>query len=151
LNRAALSDHSSDRYAVLLHATARREKEWPIEHWIALGHALHARNMRVVLPFGNAREAERSGLIAAALPEAVVPDLQPLDSVARLVAGASLVVGVDTGLLHLASALAVPLVAIFVGSEPALTAPVGRGPIAVIGGKGEIPAATDVMAAAERL
>jgi heptosyltransferase-1 len=151
LDCAALSDRSSDRYAVLLHATARREKEWPIERWIALGRSLRARNMRLVLPWGNARESERSRMIAAALPEADVPDLQPLDTVARLIAGASLVVGVDTGLLHLASALAVPLVAIFVGSEPALTAPVGQGPVVVVGGKGEAPAAVDVIAAVDRL
>ena len=41
------------------------------------------------------------------------------------IAGASFVIGVDTGLLHLAAALGVPLVAIFVGSEPGLTGPIG--------------------------
>lgn len=151
LDRAALSAASPDRYAILLHATARREKEWPVDHWIALGHALHARNTRLVLPWGNAREYERSRLIASALPDAQVPDLQPLDAVARQIAAASLVVGVDTGLLHLASALTVPLAAIFVGSEPALTAPMGAGPMAVVGGKGEIPSVADVMAAVDRL
>ena len=29
-----------ERYAVLLHATARPSKQWPETHWIALGHAL---------------------------------------------------------------------------------------------------------------
>ena len=80
-----------------------------------------------------------------------MPNLQPLDAVARLIAAASLVVGVDTGLLHLASALTVPLAAVFVGSEPALTAPIGRGPIAVVGGKGENPSPGDVMAAIDGL
>jgi heptosyltransferase-1 len=80
-----------------------------------------------------------------------VPDLQPLDAVARLIAGAALVVGVDTGLLHLASALGVPLVGIFVGSEPGLTGPLGQGPIAVVGGKGERPDATAAIAAVDRI
>jgi heptosyltransferase-1 len=151
LERAVLSAPSPDRYAVLLHATARREKEWPVDHWIALGHSLRARSIRLVLPWGNAREHERSRTIASALLDAKVPELQPLDAVARMLAAASLVVGVDTGLLHLASALTVPLAAIFVGSEPALTAPMGPGPIAVVGGKGEIPGVGDVMAAVERL
>ena len=142
---------SPDRYAVLLHATAERAKEWPVEHWIALGQALRARNLRLVLPWGNGREQERSRAIAAALPEAMVPDLQPLDAVARLIAGASLVVGVDTGLLHLAGALGVPLVGIFVGSEPGLTGPMGPGPIAVIGGKGEMPDPAAAMAAVDRI
>jgi len=44
----------------------------------------------------------------------------------------------------------VPLVAIFVGSEPGLTGPMGQGPIAVIGGKGELPSASAVIAAVDR-
>ena len=151
LDRARLAPPSPDRYAVLLHATAERAKEWPVEHWIAIGQALRARNLRLVLPWGNGREQERSRAIAAALPEAMVPDLQPLDAVARLIAGASLVVGVDTGLLHLAGALGVPLVGIFVGSEPGLTGPMGPGPIAVIGGKGEMPDPAAAMAAVDRI
>src|SRR5450756_474124 len=52
---------------------------------------------------------------------------------------ARFVVGVDTGLLHLAAALGVPLVAIFAGSKPGLTGPVGSGPIAVLGAQGTPP------------
>ena len=151
LDRAQLAQPSSDRYALLLHATAEPDKEWPVEHWIALGQTLRARNLRPVLPWGTVREQERSRVIAAALPGAEVPDLQPLDAVARLVAGAALVVGVDTGLLHLAGALGVPLAGIFVGSEPDLTGPQGQGPIAVIGGKDECPDATAAIAAVDRI
>jgi heptosyltransferase-1 len=151
LDRAKLALSSPDRYALLLHATAEPGKEWPVEHWIALGQSLRARHLRLVLPWGNAREQERSRAIAAAVPGAEVPNLQPLDAVARLIAGAALVVGVDTGLLHLAGALGVPLVGIFVGSEPGLTGPLGQGPIAVIGGKGERPDATAAIAAVDRI
>ena len=151
LDRAKLAQPSPDRYAVLLHATAQRGKEWPVEHWIALGQSLCARNLRPVLPWGNAREQERSRAIAAALPNVEVPALQPLDAVARLIAGATLVIGVDTGLLHLAGALGVPLIGIFVGSEPDLTGPTGQGPIAVIGGKGEVPEPSAVVAAVDRV
>jgi heptosyltransferase-1 len=151
LDRAMLAQPSRDRYAVLLHATAERNKEWPVEHWIALGEALRARDLRLVLPWGNSREQERSRAMAAALPNADVPDLQPLDAVARLIAGAKLVVGLDTGLLHLAGALGVPLVGIFVGSEPDLTGPVGQGPVAVLGGNGKPPTAAAAIAAIDRI
>jgi len=151
LDRATLAQPSPDRYAVLLHATAQREKEWPVEHWVALGQSLSNRDLRPVLPWGNPREQERSRAIAATLPHAEVPGLQPLDTVARLIAGAALVVGVDTGLLHLAGALGVPLIGIFVGSEPGLTGPMGRGPIVVVGGKGEVPAASAVITALDRI
>lgn len=140
-----------ERYAVLLHATARPEKEWPVAHWIALGRALSARGLTPVLPWGTEAERARSEEIAAALPQARVPERRPLDAVAGLIAGAELVVGVDTGLLHLAAAFAVPLVAIFAGSEPVLTGPVGNGPITVLGTHGAAPAAEEVIAAAETL
>jgi heptosyltransferase I len=61
------------------------------------------------------------------------------------------VVGVDTGLLHLAAALGVPLAAIFVGSEPGLTGPMGAGPIEVLGGKGLMAGPAQVMAAIDQL
>ena len=102
------------------------------EHWIALGKALD-RNTELRLPWGNDMERARSERIAAAIPGARVDSTQPLDQVAALIAGAQFVVGVDTGLLHLAAALGVPLVAIFTGSRPGLTGPVGSGPIAILG------------------
>jgi heptosyltransferase-1 len=85
------------------------------------------------------------------LPGARVPERLPLDRMARLIAGASFVVGVDTGLLHLAAALSVPLVAIFTGSTPGLTGPVGSGPIAVLGGEDAPPSVEEVTAAAAKL
>ena len=134
-----------------MHATARPEKEWPEASWIALGQALAARGSALVLPWGTQAEGARSERIAMALANAQVPDRQPLDHMARLIAGASFVVGVDTGLLHLAAALSVPLVGIFLGTEPGLTGPMGSGPIAVVGGKGEQVAVAEVIAALESL
>jgi heptosyltransferase-1 len=64
--------------------------------------------------------------------------------VARLIAGAAFVVGVDTGLVHLAAAMQVPLVAIFAGSEPGLTGPVSAGPMAILGGKDQPPSVAAV-------
>jgi heptosyltransferase-1 len=138
-------------YAVLLHATARPSKQWPEANWIALGQALAARGLDLVLPWGTADEQARSARIAAALPRARVPERAPLDKVAGLIAGAQCVVGVDTGLMHLAAAFAVPLVAIFAGSRPGLTGPVGAGPIAVLGGEGASPSVAAVNEAVERL
>jgi heptosyltransferase-1 len=142
---------ASGRYAVLLHATAQPGKQWPQTHWIALGKALAGAGFDLVLPWGTEAERARSKQMAAALPRARVPKRAPLDQVAGLIAGAALVVGVDTGLLHLAAALGVPLVAIFAGSKPDLTAPVGSGPLAVLGDHGAPPSVEEVVAAAQAL
>ena len=140
---------SDERYAVLLHATAEPRKLWPEEHWIALGKALG--DLTLILPWGTQAERARSERLAAALPRARVPERAPLDAIARLIAGAQFVVGVDTGLMHLAAALGVPLVAIFAGSKPDLTGPVGSGPIIVLGADEAPPTVAAVAAAVETL
>jgi heptosyltransferase I len=151
LSRARLADPNASPYGILLHATARRDKEWPEEHWIALGHELAGGGRKLVLPWGTRGERARSERLAVAIPGAVVPERRPLDQTARLVAGASFVVGVDTGLMHLAAALTVPLVGIFVGSEPGLTGPAGPGPIAIVGGKGQQPSVAEVLGAVKQV
>ena len=150
LDRARLQTAETS-YVVLLHATAQPRKEWPVENWIALGRSVAVRGLEIVLPWGNDRERARAEQIAASLPGARVPARAPLDSVARLIAGAQCVVGVDTGLLHLAAALGVPLVAIFAGSKPHLTGPVGNGPLVMLGAQGAPPAVDEVIAAVEKL
>jgi heptosyltransferase I len=151
LDRARAATASNERYAVLLHSTARPEKEWSVERWIALGSALEMRGYDIVLPWGNERERARSDRMAAVLQRPRIPDRHPVDDVARLIAGAALVVGVDTGFLHVAAAFGVPLVAIFVASEPGLTGPMGAGPIAIVGAADGMPMADDVMAAVARI
>ncbi len=148
LDRARF-ERPGGRYAVLLHATAEPRKLWAEPNWIALGQVLAQGGLELVLPWGTEAERARSERLAGALPRARVPERAPLDRVAALIAGAALVVGVDTGLLHLAAALGVPLVAIFAGSEPGLTAPVGAGPITVLGARGAPPGVEEVVVAAE--
>jgi heptosyltransferase-1 len=142
---------AGEPYAVLLHATARAGKEWPPTAWIELGQWLERNDIDLVLPWGSEAERVRATQIAEALPRARVEQKLTLDAIARLIAGARFVIGVDTGLLHLAAALAVPLVAIFGGSEPRLTGPVGAGPIEVVGAKGAPPTPIEVMAALRRV
>jgi len=149
LDRKRFSSANS-RYGLLLHATARAEKFWPEEHWVALGKRLN-RNAELRLLWGTDAECARSERIAAAVTGARVEERKPLDQVAALIAGAQFVVGVDTGLLHLAAALGVPLVAVFTGSKPGLTGPVGSGPISVLGADGAPPTVDDVIDAVEKV
>jgi len=151
LDRTALAGSPpAAPYGVLLHATARADKEWPEANWRMLAAVLGA-DVDLVVPFGTEAERERALRIAAATPRARVPDHAPLDAVARLIAGAAFVVGVDTGLLHLAAALGVPLIAIFSASEPGLTGPMGAGAIHVLGAKGSAPSVGEVDEAVGRL
>ena len=71
LDRAVLAAGAATRDVILLHATARREKEWPLARWIALGQALAANGYAIVLPWGTQAERGRSVEIAAAVPNAL--------------------------------------------------------------------------------
>ncbi len=149
LDRTRIGKGTS-RNGLLLHATARPEKQWPDAHWIALGRVL-GQKFELALPWGTEIERVRSESIAAAVQGARVPDRVPLDQVAKLIADAQFVVGVDTGLLHLAAALGVPVVAIFTGSEPDLTGPVGRGRLTILGDVGKPPSVEAVVDAVENI
>lgn len=150
LDRAALAGVPRKPYGIFLHATAQKVKEWPEENWLALARALEG-EIDLLLPFGSAAEKARADRLAAQLENTRVPIGRAIDDMARMIAGASFVVGVDTGILHLAAALGVPLVAIFRGSEPALTGPMGQGRIEVVGGRGVTPSVEEVLAAVVRV
>ena len=150
LDRNRIGKDGTSRYGLLLHATARSEKQWPDAHWIAIARVF-VQKFELVLPWGTEFERTRSENIAAAVPGTRVPDRAPLDQVAKLIAGAQFVVGVDTGLLHLAAALGVPLVAIFTGSKPGLTGPVGRGRLSILGDDGKPPSVDAVVEAVESI
>lgn len=138
-------------YAVLLHGTSRAAKEWREVDWIGTGKWLRGQGIDVVLPWGNERERLRCERFAAAIPGSRILDRQPLDVTAKVIANATVVVGVDTGLLHLAAAYSVPLIAVFLATDPGLTGPVGNGSITVVGGKDVYPSFERVIEAAQKL
>src|SRR5204862_7622972 len=74
-----------------------------------------------LLPWGTEEERRRCARIATAIPGAVVPQRMTLTELANLARVARCVVGVDTGLAHLAAAVEVPVVGLYCGSDPALT------------------------------
>ena len=93
-------------YAVYFHGTARDAKKWAPENWIALGQALAP--MTILLPWGSPKEKLEAEVLAAGLPNArVLPKLSMADAT-LLARHAALVVGVDTGLTHIAAAFVRP-------------------------------------------
>jgi heptosyltransferase I len=138
-------------YVVMLHATSASGKLWPETHWVELGRFRAARGTRVVLPWGNENERARSERLADSIPGSIVPPLLVLDEAAALLAAARAVVGVDTGLLHLAAALGTPTVGIYCATDPAATGVYGCARAVNVGGVGKVPATADVAAALDGL
>ena len=115
-NASAATDADVDAVpatVALVHGTSRADKEWPLAHWVALGEHLNAAGCQVALVHGNAREQATSQAIAAQLDNAVVWPLLPLDAVTRALARCRSVVGVDSGVSHLAVALDLPHVQLY--------------------------------------
>ncbi len=150
-DRAKIKPGASENYAIIFHATAKAKKEWPEDRWIEVARELSKRGLEVVLPWGNEVERARSERIAAAVPNARVPDRVPIMDVAKLIAGAKLVCGVDTGFLHIAAALGVPVVAVFTITKSHTAIPMGPGKVEMIGAANGLPEVRDVIAAIDKV
>ncbi|MGH2460429.1 MAG: glycosyltransferase family 9 protein, partial [Chloroflexota bacterium] len=112
---------------VVLHPGAGgRHKRWPAARFAALADRFAELGFAIAITQGpaddDAVEAVRSQTRLAC------PDLLAglsLDQLAKALAGASLFVGNDSGITHLAALLEVPTVAIFGPFDPAYWAPIG--------------------------
>lgn len=140
-------------YCVLLHATSRADKLWPEPAWVRLGGELARQGYALMLPWGDAAEHARSERIAQALPDAIVPPALGIPGIASLLAGAQAVIGVDTGLTHLAAALGRPVVALYCRTQPGLTGVYAAEDTRVcnLGGSEAIPEVAEVLSALHRL
>lgn len=149
------SPAAATRDVVLAHGTTRSDNEWPEPCWADIGQRLVAAGFRVVLPRSGPLEAQRVRRIAAAVAAdfgaqgnanvEILPTMA-LDALARRLAACSGVIGVDSGLSHLAVALDLCHVQIF--SQPRVwrAGPVGRAHQMAVGGEGA-PSAEAVWAA----
>jgi heptosyltransferase-1 len=138
-------------HAVLLHATSAERKLWPEARWVELGRVLAARNLVCVLPWGSPAEHQRSQRLAQQIPQAVVPERLELEVLSALLAQASVVIGTDTGLTHLAGALGVPTIGIYCATDPAATGLYACARASHLGGIGVMPEVAAVTAAMDGL
>jgi lauroyl/myristoyl acyltransferase/ADP-heptose:LPS heptosyltransferase len=107
------------------------EKRWPVAHWRALIATLPGRQFVI---FGTAGDAP----LAAAVAEGFGPRVgnlagrTDLDAFAGQLTTCTLLVTNDTGGMHLANALGVPLIALFGPTNPVRTGPVFAAPFQIL-------------------
>ena len=111
---------------IAMHAPVDRpEKQWPLEHYAALGDLLLADGrFEVMLTWGPGQRALAEQV--AALMERtpiLAPETRGLLEYAWLVGRAHAYVGGDTGPMHIAWMMGVPVVALFGGTDPLKHAP----------------------------
>jgi heptosyltransferase-1 len=129
-------------YSVLLTMTSRADKLWPESRWVELGRAL---GTALVLPWGSDAERARAERIAGGMAAAKVPERMSIAELGALFSGARSVVGLDTGLTHLAAALGAPTVGIYCGSDPARTGLYGAARAKNVGAPGRAPEVAEVL------
>lgn len=133
------------------HGTARAEKSWPVRHWRDLAQCLLATGCRISLPWGTDDERRQAEQIAAGLDGVTVLPKMNLARLAQRLKTVDLVVGVDTGLVHLSGAMELPLVALFFATPQWRYAPVFDPNAVSLGDMGQVPSVDEVSRAALQL
>ncbi|PZX29405.1 heptosyltransferase-1 [Cupriavidus phytorum] len=139
------------RYAVCFHATAGARKKWAVQNWHALGKRLVEDGLVMLLPWGNDKERQAAQAIAAGVPGArVLPRFSVMQGFG-LINRAEVVIGVDTGLVHIAAALCRPTVEIYTATWRWKTEGYWSERIANVGDDGVVPSVDEVYEAACRV
>ncbi|MDD5475166.1 MAG: lipopolysaccharide heptosyltransferase II [Syntrophales bacterium] len=102
-------------------------KMWYVERYAALADRLVDEMSARILLFGSADDAVRTGTVKNLMQHGAL-DLAGTTSLAEasaLMSLCSLVVSNDSGLMHLAGGLGVPLIAVFGSTNPVATSPLG--------------------------
>jgi heptosyltransferase-1 len=117
LDRAQFQTTTPSPYAMFLHGAAWPSKLWPDDRWIAIGKHIRFAGLNILLPWGSEAERHRAQNLASAIGGTVLPK-QSIPDLAKTLANASFVIGLDTGLTHIAVALRVPTVTLYGPSIP---------------------------------
>ena len=125
LLRSSSAMDSVARKVFLVHGTSRADKEWPLAHWADLGQRLLATGNEIALPHGSPQELAMSHAIrqaiggddaqrsASAQARVHVLSALSLDQLTTELAQSAGVIGVDSGVSHIAVALDLPHVQIY--------------------------------------
>lgn len=125
-------------YAVFLHATTRDDKHWPEARWRDLLALMATSGLKIKLPWGAPHEEARARRLAEGFDYVEVLPRLSLEKVARELAGAKMVVSVDTGLSHMAAALDRPNFTLYGPTDPGLIGGYGKNQLAVRSPHGDL-------------
>lgn len=114
-------------YVTFLHGTNWVSKQWPEAYWSKLAGFAVESGYEVRLPWGTSEERIRAQRLASGFASGaqVLPRTR-LSDLGTELANARGVVGVDSGLVHLAAAFATPSVTLYGATDARLTGTLGQ-------------------------
>ncbi len=119
-----LAEAGIGEFAILSPGAGWGAKRWPAERYGGVARALSADGIRAIINYGPGEEALAREVEAASAGTAAAMFCSVSELIA-LTRRAKLFIGGDTGPMHLASALQIPVVAIFGPTDPARNGPYG--------------------------
>lgn len=146
------SEKEMNKQAIFFVNTSRKTKLWPEKNWIELGKILTSDGWKVFLAWGSPEEKVRVEKIKNAIGlNASVLARMPIGELMKFMAGCELVVGVDTGMTHLGSAMGLPTVGIFRDYPVELVPLMGDGKKRSLGGVNACPEVKEVYDAVKEV
>jgi heptosyltransferase I len=119
-----LASHGIGDYAIMNPGAGWGAKRWPTQRYGEVAGLLAKDGLRLLVNYGPGEEQLFSEVNAAS-GAAVRPTRPSITGLIALMRRARLFIGGDTGPMHLAAALQVPVVAIFGPTDPARNGPYG--------------------------
>lgn len=152
----AAQDAPAGADVYLVPGASKAEKLWDELSWTALAQHLIQRGHRLAFIWGADDEHELAQRVIAGLPSALqssarIQSRLPLAEYPTVLRSAQAVIGVDTGMMHLASLLGLPSVVIFTSTLAATLVPEAGAPALPVGDAGRAPTVEHVITAFERV
>ncbi len=117
-----LTEHNIQDFAILNPGAGWGAKRWPAERYGQVAKALSREGVKSILNYGPGEETLAQNA-AAASEGTAHPMKLSISELIALTRRARLFIGGDTGPLHLAAALKIPVVAVFGPTDPARNGP----------------------------
>jgi ADP-heptose:LPS heptosyltransferase len=128
---APLEQAWGSAYGVLLPGAGRAFKILSVEQLAEIGRILASQGLEVVVGWGPGEQDRAHDVVQQLGTGAHLAPPTDLSQLARLMLEASVVVGGDTGPVHLSASFGIPTVAVFITTSPERNGPLGRRAVVV--------------------
>jgi len=125
-NYLAGKNVSRNDFLVGVHVGGRGKKRWRIENFAEISDWLTKENYKILVFWGKDEENLLPTLRRKGSDKIIFSDLLPVQKLSALIKGCNLFISSDTGPMHLAVALKVPTLAIFIDSDARKYGPPGE-------------------------